>query len=653
VWITAAVGLVWCVAVGAQQPPRTQPTFKSAVEVVSVDVTVIDGSGRPVQDLRANDFALTVDGESRTIASAKFIPLNNPERRAAATPEDYTSNVEGMPGRLIAIVVDRGSIAPVRSKNVFTAAAGFVDRLQPADRVGVFSLPEGPNVEFTTAHETVKAVLQHLDGQATRAPTPKAIGIAEALEFERGNRMAIDETMDRECGGAALNGAGAAATGMSEQATCRRQVQDDAATVAAATHARARQTVNGLLGLLERFGSSETPKTIVLISDGLVIDGERALLDGLARALASAHTTIYAITPEPSDVDASQIRAPQDLARERVVRETGLKLLTHLAGGELFRIISDPDASFARLGSELSGYYLLGFEPAPGDRDAKSHRISVTVLRHAVEVRSRTQFSVESATATDPERAIAELLRSPATATGLPFLITSYAFQDPGSSKIRLLVALEVDPADARGKLALGLVARQMDGTTAATFYQPSIETPAGLNTSKRSYFATLLLTPGPYLLKAAMVDEAGHRGSVERPVRAYMTRMGRFRATQLMIGGDEQHGATPNSIAPTVSGSVRGQLHTYMELFADGPPGFDRTNVTIEIVPAGADTIVDRATAALEATGTDPLVRAAAASVPLRLLPEGEYVARAIVAVDGRRVGTMTRRFHLERGGQ
>ncbi|HTL46406.1 MAG TPA: hypothetical protein VL262_18860, partial [Vicinamibacterales bacterium] len=72
VWITAAV-VMCCAAVRAQQPPRSQPTFKSAVEVVSVDVTVIDASGKPVHDLGATDFALTVDGQSRTIASAKFI----------------------------------------------------------------------------------------------------------------------------------------------------------------------------------------------------------------------------------------------------------------------------------------------------------------------------------------------------------------------------------------------------------------------------------------------------------------------------------------------------------------------------------------------------------------------------------------------------
>jgi hypothetical protein len=74
VWITATLGLLWCAALAAQQAPRSRPTFKSAVELVSVDVTVVDGRAHPVEDLTATDFALTVDGDSRTIASARFIP---------------------------------------------------------------------------------------------------------------------------------------------------------------------------------------------------------------------------------------------------------------------------------------------------------------------------------------------------------------------------------------------------------------------------------------------------------------------------------------------------------------------------------------------------------------------------------------------------
>ena len=68
--LSAVAGL----AAQAQQPPK--PTFKSAVDLVPVDVTVIDKSGRPVPDLAAGDFTLAVDGKPRRIASAQFISVD-------------------------------------------------------------------------------------------------------------------------------------------------------------------------------------------------------------------------------------------------------------------------------------------------------------------------------------------------------------------------------------------------------------------------------------------------------------------------------------------------------------------------------------------------------------------------------------------------
>jgi hypothetical protein len=162
-----------------------------------------------------------------------------------------------------------------------------------------------------------------------------------------------------------------------------------------------------------------------------------------------------------------------------------------------------------------------------------------------------------------------------------------------------------------------------------------------------------LLVDPGRYTLKAAIVDRRGHRGSLERQVHASMTRMSRFRATQLLIGDDEGRQPAPGSIVPTVSGDMRGEhLHAYMELFSDTPAGFTGTSVTVEILPAGGTTPVDRAAAVLQPTGDDPRVRSASGSVPLTFLPQGRYLARAVVAIDGHAVGEMTRSFRIVRPG-
>ena len=60
-------------AAAAQQPPQTgapqqpqQPeTFRSGIEVVALDVTVVDRSGTPVEGLIPADFTVTVDGKAR------------------------------------------------------------------------------------------------------------------------------------------------------------------------------------------------------------------------------------------------------------------------------------------------------------------------------------------------------------------------------------------------------------------------------------------------------------------------------------------------------------------------------------------------------------------------------------------------------------
>ncbi len=558
-----AIGLAassWVAASAAAQQGQPQPpraAFASSVDIVSVDVNVIDRNGRPLRDLAAADFTLTVDGRARKIASAQFIsvtaPVDAPPEPPAAGA--YTTNVGAAQGRLIAIVIDRGSIAPLRAKDVLTATARFVERLAPADRVGLFSIPSGPAVDFTTDHAAIVSALQRTDGQAEAHPGTKNVGIADALGFERGNNITIDNVLDRECGGGGATGA--ASTGMGERALCVKLVREEAGIVAAFAHERARNTFGGLRNILDRLGSSETPKTIVLVSEGLVIDGERMATAGLARAVAAAHATIYTLKPEAPESDASQARAPEGRSRDRAAQEEGLISVARIGGGEMFRVIADPDFAFQRLASELSGYYLLGFEPEPADRDGKQHLINVTVARRDVAVRSRTEFSVGPGGRRTGEQIVAELLRTSVIAADLPFRLTTYAFQDPDSPKIRLLVAMEVERAvEPGGHMALGIVLVKPGGEVGATFFQPSVAAPSQISAKAQRCFATLLVDPGAYTLRAAVVDGDGRRGSLERPVRAYMTRMARLRATELLIGDDQDSQPSAGGIVPTVSGT-------------------------------------------------------------------------------------------------
>ena len=60
-------------------------------------------------------------------------------------------------------------------------------------------------------------------------------------------------------------------------------------------------------------------------------------------------------------------------------------------------MISNADSAFNRLTLELSGYYLLSFEPESGDRDTKAHKIKIEVPRRKnATVRARNEFSVDA-----------------------------------------------------------------------------------------------------------------------------------------------------------------------------------------------------------------------------------------------------------------
>jgi hypothetical protein len=103
-----------------------------------------------------------------------------------------------------------------------------------------------------------------------------------------------------------------------------------------------------------------------------------------------------------------------------------------MARGSVFPIVSNPDSAFTRLGLEISGYYLVSFAPEADDRDGKTHKIKVEVPRRSgIEIRSRTQFTVEPARAGTDESILAEALRAPLLATDIGLKLSTYTLRDP------------------------------------------------------------------------------------------------------------------------------------------------------------------------------------------------------------------------------
>lgn len=627
----------------ADQPPADQPpaTIRTAVDLVPVDVNIVDRAGKPVTGLEARDFALTVDGRPRRIVSAQYVPMVR-EGAAAPTPPYYSSNVAGPAGRLIMLVVDQGNIGAGRGRQVLEAAQRFISSLTPADRIGLTGIPgAGLHVDFTTNHEAVASVLPKLVGQSSGFEGGSRIALAEAIQVNRGDRLTLNQLVAREC---------TAFTLPAEIDACARQLRADAISVYSTARQRSRNSVVALRSLVERLSATPAPKTIVFVSEGLFIDREYSELEWLGPTAARGQIVFYVLQLDKPLLDTARTRETVP-GQDASLDQEGLSLLASLTRGAVLRVVGGADPAFTRLAAEISGYYLLGFEAEAGDRDGKPHKIKVDVPgRSGVEIRERAEFAIAPTDRKTDEETLVETLRAPVLSTDIGLELTAYTLRDPSSERLRVLMAAEIDrQSNADETLSLAYVLLDSRGTVVTSRVVSGLDAPIEAGTNRQPFMDSMQ-TPytGVHTLKLAVLDGRGRRGSVEHTFRAQLSDAGQVRATDLVIG---EVPSSPGDVSPTVAARFTGdKLHGYLELYAD-EAAMAQAAVAIEVASEEGGnafaSVPARIRPAVHATGR----RTAEASVLIGLLPEGDYVARAVINIDGRKAGQVTRPFRVVRG--
>jgi VWFA-related protein len=641
------IASIWvCVGVGlrTQQKPAEQPTFKSGVELVTVDVTVVDGESRLVRDLKAEDFTVTVDDAPRRITSLQFIE-QGARADAAATasprvdaPPAFGSNEGAAAGRLIVLVPDLDNIAQGGGKVVFDTVAKFVDGLSPADRIALVPLGGGePRVDFTADRGRIREALLRAVGRRTRVFSldQVTVGIEEAIAIERGDAQTLSTVLERECL-------------PSKPANCPRVVRDEARRIARDVPNEARVALRNLASLIDAFGKMEGSKSLVLLSEGFVYESStRSEFLRVATAAARGRVAIYAMQLDSALIDASTRRAPIASAADLDLRAAGLDQVVDLARGTRFRVTATGAGVFDRLSSELSGYYLLSFEPSGPDRDGKTHRIDVKVRRPGVSVRGRREFAVGAMAgraAVSPRDQVGALLRSPLPAVEVPLKVMAYSTRGEGS-KVKLVIAAEIDrTATSPGAVSVGFELRDAKGRIAADSFEQITARPINLSRpSPRAHFTGTVVDPGSYTLVVAVVDDGNRKASAALEVDARLTSMGPLLASDLLIGATVEGAFRPRA-------EVRrgGRLTMYTELYAGrDQPAWETLEATVEIAPrAGAPALLHD-TAKVQPTA-DPSRRLAIATLDTTTLSAGDYFARIAVTQGGQAVGEVTRTLRV-----
>ena len=156
-----ALGAIVAFAVFVRaQDQQPRPVFKTGVELVHLDVSVLDKDRRPVRGLTAADFTITEDGKPQTIANfvAIEVPPKAPPPPAAwmhaVSPDAATNAIVTSPeGRLFVLLIDDAMIPPdpAMIANARKIGRGVIDRLSPNDQVAVvFTFASRNAQDFTT-----------------------------------------------------------------------------------------------------------------------------------------------------------------------------------------------------------------------------------------------------------------------------------------------------------------------------------------------------------------------------------------------------------------------------------------------------------------------------------------------------------------------
>jgi VWFA-related protein len=374
-------------------PSAYQQTFKTAVDLVEVDVTVVDRNGKPIEGLTAADFDVWIAPKQRkvvTIARRTYGPTAGDSSAAAATVGETTQKAAPGSGRKFILAIDEHSLQVGAGLAAVNAAERFIDRLQPNDLVGLHAYPTGVVThDLTSDHAAVRRVLRNIRGLRMEPESRFRMTVSEVIDIASGDTRAMQAVFRRECGGGG----------------CRPdEVRDEAISLAAFLEMTATQSIAGLRGLVRGLGEVPGRKTLVLVSGGLVTTDRssgranpRAEITQLGREAAAANLDLFALHLDWSfqEALASKGGLRTSYFRDSNLAATGLEIIAGTAGGTVIRVRgTSPDVAFDRIMRETSAYYVLGVECGDEDRDGRPHPIRVKVKRSGVEIRSRTEVII-------------------------------------------------------------------------------------------------------------------------------------------------------------------------------------------------------------------------------------------------------------------
>lgn len=469
----------------------TPTTFKVRVNLVLVRVVVRDSDGKPVANLKRDDFQLFDNRKPQTISS---FSVETPQTRAVKnvnTPipgsaeeaggASAEAGVMGLAQRFVTMVFDDVHMSLEDSTFVRKSAQRFLARLAPSDRVGMFSTSGQLSLDFTSDHDALeKALLGVVPrplAQSNTFHTCPEIGYYQADLIENRHdtqalAVATEDTV--QC---AFQG------DESQVQIAQTMAESQAVSVLAAGDADADMAYRHLEDAIRRLVAMPGERVMVLVSPGFIPSSLWTEISSLIDRATRAKVVINTIDARglyTPDLNGDIARPARDSFRTggyktsyrvqaQSAQEEILAALADGTGGTFFHNRNDIDAGMERAGASPEISYILGFSPQNMKIDGSFHSIKVSLankLRYSLQAR-RGYYAPKALK--DPGEAakeeIQEAIFSQEEIRDLPVeLQTQFFKKDMDAARLSVLTRFDVKGI--RFRKAEG---RNLDNVTIAT----------------------------------------------------------------------------------------------------------------------------------------------------------------------------------------
>ncbi len=482
-----AVGLLSAAIAGGQ---GQAPVFRTKVEVVQLDVSVLDKHRQPVRGLTGKDFTILEDGKPQPIVGFAIFDFDAAPAPATGWMRDVAPDVatnQHKETRLFVIVMDDGLIPqdPFAIQSSKKIATSIIDKLGDDDLTAiVFTGDNRKTQDFTSDKAKLRAALDKFNPGLAGYRFGLDLGTNEDIAFYQATIRTLDGIADHLASvpgqrkmvfwispGVPMDLAGAVPQ---DKDGCPVPERWDPKT--------------GLCTILGGSALSNSGKLICLTGPGTCgpawptgvwgrslppfeMSDLAKRTDDVFRRAQRANVTIYPIDPNGLDGSRAYLTSRlgsqnQGFAGQKAT--TQLDFLTMTAentGGHAIINTNDFEPGIARAFEENESYYLIAFEPTNTASDGKLRRLEVKVNRPDVEVRSRSSYyapepekSNKKLDAMTPEAAaLAKAMSGILPMAGMPMRVAVAPFAVPGQRLATVAIVLgirqPIPPAAAKDRI--------------------------------------------------------------------------------------------------------------------------------------------------------------------------------------------------------